>query len=163
MQCMKSHYTLHPKSFFLRICSGYIPICDWFIRLTEDVIRWQIILLLPYVARALGQVAPTLPMFAKAKAAAYNILEMINRKQDQQQISSFRKGKVLSQVNGHIEFCNVSFRYPSRPEARVFDKLCLSIPAGKSVAIVGSSGSGKSTVISLIERFYDPTSGTHQS
>lgn len=65
----------------------------------------------------------------------------------------------LNKVDGHIEFRDVCFCYPSRPEAKIFDKFCLDIPAGKIVALVGGSGSGKSTVISLIERFYEPLAG----
>lgn len=68
-------------------------------------------------------------------------------------------GKILPAVEGHIQFKDVCFRYPSRPEVLIFDRLCLDIPAGKVVALVGGSGSGKSTVISLIERFYEPSSG----
>jgi ATP-binding cassette subfamily B (MDR/TAP) protein 1 len=54
---------------------------------------------------------------------------------------------------------NVDFSYPSRPDVLVLRDFSLSIPPGKTVAIVGCSGSGKSTVVSLIERFYDPNSG----
>jgi ATP-binding cassette subfamily B (MDR/TAP) protein 1 len=53
----------------------------------------------------------------------------------------------------------VTFRYPSRPEQTVLSNLSLTISVGQTVALVGSSGSGKSTVISLVERFYDPESG----
>ena len=53
----------------------------------------------------------------------------------------------------------VSFRYPSRPENTVLHDLDLEIPKGKTVALVGKSGSGKSTVVSLLQRFYDPTNG----
>ena len=50
--------------------------------------------------------------------------------------------------------------YPTRKETQVFKGFNLKIPAGKTVALVGPSGSGKSTTVQLIERFYDPTSGT---
>ncbi|VDL96361.1 unnamed protein product [Schistocephalus solidus] len=58
-----------------------------------------------------------------------------------------------------IKFENVSFAYPSRPSAIVFENLDFEIPGAKVVALVGESGAGKSTVLALLERFYDPTSG----
>lgn len=73
--------------------------------------------------------------------------------------ASSKTGRKLDKLSGHIEFKDVSFCYPSRPDVAIFDKFCLDIPAGKIVALVGGSGSGKSTVISLIERFYEPLSG----
>lgn len=99
-------------------------------------------------------------MFARGKAAAYNILEMINRKKVNDHNNLALEGKILAGVVGYIELRNVCFSYPTRPEVPIFDNFCLSIPAGKTVAIVGGSGSGKSTVVALIERFYDPQSGT---
>lgn len=68
-------------------------------------------------------------------------------------------GQRLPVVDGHIQCLNVSFSYPSRPDVLIFNKLNLDIPSGKVVALVGGSGSGKSTIIALIERFYDPLSG----
>lgn len=59
---------------------------------------------------------------------------------------------------GHGELVQVNFAYPTRKTARIFDHIDLTIPAGKVVALVGSSGSGKSTVVQLIQRFYDPVS-----
>lgn len=73
--------------------------------------------------------------------------------------ASSKTGRKLDKLSGHIEFKDVSFCYPSRPDVAIFNKFCLDIPAGKIVALVGGSGSGKSTVISLIERFYEPLSG----
>lgn len=67
--------------------------------------------------------------------------------------------KMLASVQGRIELKNVAFNYPSRPDVPIFRDFSLTIPAGSTVAIVGGSGSGKSTVISLIERFYDPSAG----
>lgn len=73
--------------------------------------------------------------------------------------SSSKTGRKLDKHEGHIQFKDVSFSYPSRTDVSIFDKLNLDIPAGKIVALVGGSGSGKSTVISLIERFYEPLAG----
>eukprot|EP00980_Cylindrotheca_fusiformis_P003511 scaffold781_cov132-Cylindrotheca_fusiformis.AAC.30 len=63
-------------------------------------------------------------------------------------------------ISGNIEFRDVNFVYPTRKDTQVFQDFNLTIPAGKTVALVGPSGSGKSTSVHLIERFYDPTSGT---
>jgi ATP-binding cassette subfamily B (MDR/TAP) protein 1 len=97
---------------------------------------------------------PNLTAFAKAKAGAYKIFKMINLKPTMEV-----EGSELSSVEGHIEFRNVRFSYPSRPDVVIFQSLSIDIPASKTVAIVGGSGSGKSTVVSLIERFYDPSGG----
>ncbi|KAK7376713.1 hypothetical protein VNO80_02127 [Phaseolus coccineus] len=68
--------------------------------------------------------------------------------------------KIVTVVKGEIEFRNVSFKYPMRPDITIFQNLNLRVSAGKSLAVVGQSGSGKSTVISLVMRFYDPDSGS---
>ncbi|KAL6176028.1 hypothetical protein ACLB2K_052664 [Fragaria x ananassa] len=106
---------------------------------------------------SLGQAAPDISAFIRAKAAAYPIFEMIERNTVNQ--SSSKTGRKLDKLEGHIQFKDVSFSYPSRTDVSIFDKLNLDIPAGKIVALVGGSGSGKSTVISLIERFYEPLAG----
>nr|KYP35572.1 ABC transporter B family member 2 [Cajanus cajan] len=106
---------------------------------------------------SLGQAAPDISAFIRAKAAAYPIFEMIER--DTVSKSSSKTGRKLGKLEGHIQFKNVCFSYPSRPDVAIFNNLCLDIPSGKIVALVGGSGSGKSTVISLIERFYEPLSG----
>lgn len=65
-----------------------------------------------------------------------------------------------SNVRGRVELRNVFFAYPTRPEQMILKGLSLKIKAGTTVALVGQSGSGKSTIIGLIERFYDPLKGT---
>jgi ATP-binding cassette subfamily B (MDR/TAP) protein 1 len=68
-------------------------------------------------------------------------------------------GRTLSSVQGNIEFRNVYFSYLSRPEIPILSGFYLTVPARKTVALVGRNGSGKSSIIPLMERFYDPTLG----
>ncbi|KAI9379359.1 hypothetical protein POPTR_017G085000v4 [Populus trichocarpa] len=63
-------------------------------------------------------------------------------------------------ITGHVELQDVDFAYPARPNVMVFKDFSINIEAGKSTALVGQSGSGKSTIIGLIERYYDPLKGT---
>lgn len=72
---------------------------------------------------------------------------------------SGRMTRMVSNIKGHVKFCNVRFRYPSRSDIIILDGLNLEVAAGKSLAVVGPSGSGKSTVVSLVMRFYDPNHG----
>eukprot|EP01018_Ginkgo_biloba_P014906 Gb_35777 [translate_table: standard] len=107
---------------------------------------------------ALGGCFSNLGAFAKGKAAGYKIMQMINTEYSED-YNRRTDGIKLTQVRGEIEMKNVDFSYPSRPDVMVLRNFCLQISVGKTVAIVGSSGSGKSTVVSLIERFYEPAKG----
>ncbi|KAK7392447.1 hypothetical protein VNO78_20886 [Psophocarpus tetragonolobus] len=106
---------------------------------------------------ALGQSAPSMAAFTKARVAAAKIFRVIDHKPSIDRKSE--SGLELDSVSGLVELINVDFAYPSRPEVMILNNFSLSVPAGKTIALVGSSGSGKSTVVSLIERFYDPSSG----
>ena len=64
-----------------------------------------------------------------------------------------------STVIGNVSLENVVFKYPTRPDVPVLSSLSLTVEPGQMVALVGSSGCGKSTTIQLLERFYDPLSG----
>ncbi|GAB9477003.1 Multidrug resistance protein abc superfamily [Globisporangium polare] len=75
-------------------------------------------------------------------------------------IDSFdESGLKPTKVEGKIEFKNILFRYPTRPEVTVLKNYNLTVEAGQTIAFCGPSGGGKSTCISLIERFYDPVQG----
>ncbi|KAL5227513.1 hypothetical protein ABZP36_015778 [Zizania latifolia] len=94
----------------------------------------------------------------KAKDSAISIFSLIDRKSEIN--SSNDEGMTLGEVKGSIDFRHVSFKYPTRPNVHIFSDFTLHIPSGKTVALVGESGSGKSTVIALLERFYNPDLGT---
>lgn len=72
---------------------------------------------------------------------------------------SSEEGEKLKDVQGTVELRNIKHIYPSRPEVTVMKDVSLLIPAGKQTALVGASGSGKSTIVGLVERFYNPVSG----
>ena len=74
--------------------------------------------------------------------------------------SSSKFGVMKRPIKGDVEFTNVSFSYPARPNQRILNNFNLKIKAGTTVALVGPSGGGKSTTVGLIERFYDVTSGS---
>lgn len=108
-------------------------------------------------AFALGNVAPNVQAVTTAVAAASKIYATIDR--DSPLDSSATEGKKLESVDGVLELRNVKHIYPSRPEVTVMQDVSLHIPAGKTTALVGASGSGKSTIVGLVERFYDPVDG----
>lgn len=95
--------------------------------------------------------------FAEANIATAQFFEMVKRipKID----SSNKKGKTMLSIRGEVEFKDVNFAYPSRPSSLALGRVNLKVAACRTVGLVGRSGSGKSTVINLIQRFYDSIRG----
>ncbi|RHZ59931.1 hypothetical protein Glove_360g64 [Diversispora epigaea] len=111
-----------------------------------------------FCAMALGQMSTFAPNTAKAKIAALSIFEVLDRKSEIDPSDTEGKDRPAP-VTGESDFRDVHFNYPARPEAQILRGLNLKVLAGKKIALVGSSGSGKSTVISLLLRFYDISAG----
>ncbi|KAG2697841.1 hypothetical protein I3760_07G123900 [Carya illinoinensis] len=118
---------------------------------------FQVFFALTMAATAVTQSSSFVTDTQKAKNAAASIFAILDRKSKID--PSDESGMTPDNVKGDIELHHVSFKYPSRPNIQIFRDLNLAIRAGKAVALVGESGSGKSTVIALLERFYDPDSG----
>jgi ATP-binding cassette subfamily B (MDR/TAP) protein 1 len=108
-------------------------------------------------AFSLGNVAPNIQAFTTAVAAAAKIFGTIDRQSPLDPDSE--GGDKIDHVEGAIELRGVKHIYPSRPAVEVITNMNLVVPAGKVTALVGASGSGKSTIVGLVERFYDPVQG----
>ncbi|KAJ5787041.1 hypothetical protein N7457_002031 [Penicillium paradoxum] len=108
-------------------------------------------------AQSAGTVFSFSPDMGKAKNAASEFLKLFERRPT---IDTWSEdGENLDHCDGTIEFKDVHFRYPTRPEQPVLRGLNLTVKPGQYVALVGPSGCGKSTTIALLERFYDALSG----
>ncbi|CAN8313440.1 unnamed protein product [Cochlearia groenlandica] len=97
------------------------------------------------------------PDIVKGTQALGSVFRVLNRETEIH--PNQPNSTIMNNIKGDIEFRNVSFTYPARPDIPIFQNLNLRVSSGKSLAVVGPSGSGKSTVISLIMRFYDVSKG----
>ena len=90
-------------------------------------------------------------------SAASLIYQVIERKPEIDSLSD--EGEKPLMLDGDIDFKGVRFNYPSRPDVDILKDITFSVKKGETVALVGSSGCGKSTCIQLTQRFYDPAAG----
>lgn len=117
-------------------------------------------------AVVVGQTAILSSDFTKAKLAALNIFKLIDRKPSNQNRSSSSCEKLTkidkstsARSEGNLTFRGLHFHYPSRPDQKILNGLSFSASKGETVALVGSSGCGKSTSIQLLEQFYECSNG----
>lgn len=106
---------------------------------------------------SIGQNLPHIQAFGGATAAATKVFNTIERKSPIDPETD--DGEIPESMVGNIEFKNIKHIYPSRPDTTVLTDFNLQVPAGKMIALVGASGSGKSTIVGLLERFYLPMEG----
>lgn len=109
-------------------------------------------------ATSLTQISPYFQAFANATSAAAALFKTIDRASLINPLDD--KGEKPDRIEGEVELDGVNFSYPSRPHVPVLIDFSLRCPARKTTALVGASGSGKSTVVGLLERWYNPATGT---
>ena len=109
------------------------------------------------ILSSLMMITMLLMNFARAKASAKRIFEILDEEIDLSDENATEKEKVVT--DGSVEFKNVYYRYYKENKEWVLDNINLSIPAGKTVGIIGSTGCGKTTLISMIPRLYDVDEG----
>jgi ATP-binding cassette subfamily B protein len=120
----------------------------------------QFILYASFVAGSLGALSEVAGDIQRAAGAAERLLELLHV---ESKIQSPKQPQPLPPraANGaRLDMSNVEFRYPSRPNQAALSQLNLHVKAGETVALVGSSGAGKTTLFQMILRFYDPQSGS---
>ncbi|KAE8353703.1 P-loop containing nucleoside triphosphate hydrolase protein [Aspergillus coremiiformis] len=109
-------------------------------------------------AGTISTIAPHMMTFTRAASAAAELFILIDR---ESQINPLdESGDKPQDTHGVIDIDHIMFNYPSRPNVRVLDDFSLHVPAGKVTALVGASGSGKSTIVGLLERWYQPSAGS---
>ncbi|XP_071479160.1 ATP-dependent translocase ABCB1-like [Diadema antillarum] len=106
---------------------------------------------------SIGNMTPSLSTVATARGAAVTLYDIIDREPTIDTRSS--KGLKPATIEGNIDFQKVHFSYPTRPDIPVLRGISLSVKPGQTVALVGSSGCGKSTTVNLLLRFYDTLEG----
>lgn len=117
------------------------------------------ILYATYVGAAMGSFADLYSQLQKTVGATERVIELLDEKNEDISLD-VRQGIIDKKINGKIEFNNIQFAYPTRKEVEVLKGLSFTANIGEKVAIVGQSGAGKSTIASLLLRFYTPDSGS---
>ena len=113
------------------------------------------------VAGAVGTISDVWGDLQRAAGATERLIELLHASNelDDGPDSTYEQDSV-SQPSASLHMRDLSFSYPSRPQYRALDGLNLGVEPGEMVAIVGPSGAGKSTLFDLLQRFYDPDSGS---
>jgi len=131
--------------------------------LTQGLIEpkhlFQAFLILLFTAYIIAEAGSMTSDISKGSSAIQSVLAILDRRTEIDPESTDGL-HIKRKIKGRVELRNVFFAYPARPEQMIFKGLSLKIDAGRTVALVGQSGSGKSTIIGLIERFYDPLKGS---
>ncbi|OVA05874.1 ABC transporter [Macleaya cordata] len=113
-------------------------------------------MVLKFAALVMGETLAMAPDLIKGNQMVASVFEILDRKT--KVVGDI--GEEVTDVEGTIEMMGITFSYPSRPKVVIFRDFDLKVRAGQSMALVGSSGSGKSSILALILRYYDPTIGT---
>lgn len=111
-----------------------------------------------FVAGSMGSFPELYANIQRSLGASERVIEILNEKQEDITLSEENK-TIKRQIDGHLTFRNVAFTYPGRKDNQILKDISFDANSGEKIAIVGPSGTGKSTIASLILQFYSPDSG----
>ncbi|XP_021812904.1 ABC transporter B family member 26, chloroplastic-like isoform X2 [Prunus avium] len=148
-----SFSTLYRSTQIIAVVLGGISIMSGHVS-AEQLTKY--VLYCEWLIYATWRVTDNVSSMMQSVGASEKVLQLMDLLPSDQVLS---KGVKLQRVMGHIQFVNVSFRYPSRAKIPVLDGINVSVQAHEVVAIVGLSGSGKSTLVNLLLRLYEPITG----
>ena len=120
----------------------------------------QIIAFASYISlfwQPIRALAAAFNQFTNQVTSAQRVFELLDTESILQEIPN---ASTLEVKDGKVDFEHINFAYPDEPETQVIHDLCLSVQPGQMIALVGPTGAGKTTIVNLLSRFYDPTSGT---
>lgn len=117
---------------------------------------FRVFFAIAFCGQSVGQLSSFIPDVVKARIAASLLFHLIEHPT---LIDSLSDLGIEMKIKGNVDLKNISFNYPTRPNTKVLSGLSLSIKSGQTVALVGYSGCGKSTIIALLERFYNENKG----
>jgi len=118
----------------------------------------RFILYTTFVGGSVASFADVFSQVQKSLGATTRVRELLDEAPEID-VRSVESSAPAERMRGAITFDHVSFAYPSRPDVQVLNQLSLDVAPGEKIALVGASGSGKSTIVSLLLKFYDPASG----
>ena len=120
----------------------------------------QIIAFASYISlfwQPIRALAAAFNQFTNQVTSAQRVFELLDTESILQEVPN---ATTLEVKDGKVDFEHINFAYPDEPETQVLHNLCLSVAPGQMIALVGPTGAGKTTIVNLLSRFYDPTSGT---
>ncbi len=119
----------------------------------------QIIAFASYISlfwQPIRALAAAFNQFTNQVTSAQRVFELLDTQSILQEVPN---AKELQIKDGKVDFEHINFAYPDEPETEVLHDLCLSVEPGQMIALVGPTGAGKTTIVNLLSRFYDPTQG----
>ncbi|MFY8138469.1 MAG: ABC transporter ATP-binding protein, partial [Flavobacteriales bacterium] len=109
------------------------------------------------VAGSIGGLAAQMGSLSRSIGVIESVMEILSMKTEEISLETAPKEDM---IHGNVNFKDVEFHYASRPDIQVLKKVSFEVKAGQQIALVGSSGSGKSTIASLLQKFYEPIAGS---
>ncbi|MEX1191380.1 MAG: ABC transporter transmembrane domain-containing protein [Brumimicrobium sp.] len=110
-----------------------------------------------FMGASIGSLPDLYASVQKAVGATEHLMNLIQEETE----NDLYKGREQPEITGTVSFKNVSFNYPERPDMEVLKNLSFDVKKGEKIALVGSSGAGKSTVAAILQRFYQPINGEY--